>query len=103
VSSPLPRFVAVHNRPGPAWVEGRGIREQPHWHGHAAFIDGLVESGHLYLGGPYEETLGSLLVFQAADVHEVQALLAADPFVASGVFAEPDVRRWTIWADGRAR
>jgi uncharacterized protein YciI len=88
----------VHNRPGPAWLAGRGPREQPLWDEHAAFIDELAERGVLLLGGPYEDWSGSLLVF-VLPAGEVQDLLQHDPWVPAGVLAEPDVRPWLVWID----
>ena len=30
--------------PGPAWIEGKTVREQPYWAQHADFMDPLFES-----------------------------------------------------------
>jgi hypothetical protein len=90
----------VHNRPGPAWVGGRGPREQPLWDEHAAFIDGLAERGLLVLGGPYEDWSGSVLLF-ALPAPEVRELIRDDPWIPAGVLAEPDVRPWLVWVDPR--
>jgi hypothetical protein len=45
----------VFRRPGPAWVSGLGSRQQPGWDEHAAFMDGLYESGRVLIGGPYSD------------------------------------------------
>ena len=36
---------------GPNWDHSRGRREQDAWDDHAAFMDGLVASGFLIIGG----------------------------------------------------
>jgi uncharacterized protein YciI len=43
-----------------------------------------------------EQPEGSIVVFEAADLAEAEALAAADPFVAAGVFAGYEVKRWRI-------
>lgn len=88
----------AHNRPGPQWVAGSGPREQPLWDEHAAFIDGLADRGVLLLGGPYEDSSGSMLLF-ALPADDVRELLRGDPWVPAGVLAEPDVRPWLVWVD----
>src|SRR5437588_6709493 len=35
--------------PGPAWVPGKTVREQPYWEQHAAFMDPLFENGTVVL------------------------------------------------------
>ena len=43
-----------------------------------------------------EQPAGSIVVFEAADLAEAEALAAADPFVPAGVFASYEVKRWRI-------
>lgn len=43
-----------------------------------------------------EKPEGSIVVFEAADLAEAEALAAADPFVPAGVFASYEVKRWRI-------
>jgi uncharacterized protein YciI len=86
------------------WDHARGIREQAHFEEHAAFMDGLVASGVIILGGP----VGSddpddiaLLAVQADSEDAARAAFAADPWLVHGIFRVKDVRCWTIWLDGR--
>lgn len=39
---------------------------------------------------------GSIVVFEAENLQEAQAMADADPFVAAGVFASYEVKRWRI-------
>ena len=45
-------YFAVFRERGSAWDASRPIRQQPRWDGHAAFMDALVDSGVIVLGGP---------------------------------------------------
>ncbi len=39
---------------------------------------------------------GSIVVFEAETLEEAEAMAAADPFVAAGVFASYEVKRWRV-------
>jgi uncharacterized protein YciI len=39
---------------------------------------------------------GSIVVFDAETLEEAQAMADADPFVAAGVFASYEVKRWRV-------
>jgi uncharacterized protein len=101
----MPVFT-VRTARGAGWDHARGIREQVHWDEHAAFSDGLVEKGVVILGGPVDsddqEDI-ALLAVEAADAESVRAAFAEDPWIVHGIFRLKDVRRWTIWLDGRSR
>ena len=43
---------AVTRERGGAWDVSRALREQDAWDEHAAFMDGLADSGFIVLGGP---------------------------------------------------
>lgn len=43
-----------------------------------------------------EQPEGSIVVFEAESLEEAQEMAAADPFVAAGVFASYEVKRWRI-------
>lgn len=95
---------AVRTAKGASWDHARGIREQPHWDEHAAFMDGLVEQGVVILGGPVgSDDPGdvALMAVEAGDEDAVRAAFARDPWMVHGIFRLSDVRRWTIWLDGR--
>lgn len=43
-----------------------------------------------------EQPEGSIVVFEAESLQEAEAMAVADPFVAAGVFATYEVKRWRI-------
>jgi uncharacterized protein len=95
---------AVRTARGKAWDPARGNRDQAHWDGHAAFMDGLVASGVIILGGPIDSDDPddiALLAVQADSQDAARAAFAGDPWLVHGVFRLKDVRHWTIWLDGR--
>ncbi len=66
---------------------------------HLKFLDGLGET--LVLAGPFlddnEKPCGSLVVIKADSLDAAKAIAAEDPYVAAGLFASSEVRRWA-WA-----
>jgi uncharacterized protein YciI len=88
---------------GPSWDASRKRREQEAWDEHAAFMDGLLEDGFVVLGGPIGDGERVLLVVDAEDEHEIEARLAADPWLTMGVLEVAAIEPWTIWLDGRSR
>ena len=95
---------AVRTARSTNWDDARGIREQDHFDEHAAFMDGLVARGTVILGGPVDSDDPqdiALMAVQADDADAVRAAFAGDPWLVHGIFRLADVRRWTIWLDGR--
>lgn len=43
-----------------------------------------------------EQPEGSLVILEAETLEEAQKMAAADPFVAAGVFASYEVKRWRV-------
>jgi uncharacterized protein YciI len=50
------------------------------------------------MAGPFDDQSGGIQIFEAADVAEVEALMARDPFTIEGVFATTEIRPWTVVA-----
>ena len=89
---------------GPGWVRGRGSRQQPHWDGHAAFIDDLTERGLLVAGGPFGDESGALNVLVGSpETLDVVSLYAQDPFILHGVFVVERVVPWLVFVDNWVR
>ncbi len=86
---------------GPAWVEGKTVREQPYWTEHAAFMDDLFERGMVIMGGPFADGTGSLVLLEAEGEDAVRALLAKDPFVEHDIFALSSLKEWQLFLDAR--
>jgi uncharacterized protein YciI len=89
--------------PGPAWIEGKTVREQPYWAQHADFMDPLFENGTVVLGGPLADATGSLVVIEAENEQEVVDLFARDPFVVHDIFALSLRKQWLLFLDARRK
>jgi|HubBroStandDraft_5_1064220.scaffolds.fasta_scaffold448905_2 uncharacterized protein YciI len=83
---------------GPEWVDARPMREQALWTEHAAFINRLMYAGFIVLGGPIgrEHPHRALLIIQAEDEAKVQATLAEDPWITTGMIRLTSVEPWKI-------
>lgn len=79
----------------------KGTREQPFWDEHAAFIDGLVEEGFIFLGGPLVDEGGAMVVVRADDEVAVRAKLVLDPWYQERILKLVSVKRWEIFIDQR--
>ena len=66
---------------------------------HREYLKGLLASGKLRLSGPWADDTGALLVYQADDQAEAEALLAADPYRQEGVLADARIKEWRIVFD----
>jgi uncharacterized protein YciI len=95
-------YFVVLRRTGPQWDPSRPMEEQSDWPAHAAFMDGLVASGFVVLGGPLADERRVVLAIDAESEETVRATLGRDPW--SGTHLEVDaVEPWTIRLDGRHR
>jgi uncharacterized protein YciI len=88
--------------PGSRWVPGEGSRAQPWWAEHAAFMDELVARDLIELAGPLADGGGALVVVRGESVDEVRDRFASDPWSVHDVCPVTDVRKWTIFLDGRS-
>jgi len=95
-------YFIVLRRSGPQWDPDLPMEEQSDWPEHAAFMDGLVDSGFVLLGGPLAGELRVVLAVEAASDDEVRATLARDPWSDSHLVIDR-VEPWTIRLDGRRR
>jgi uncharacterized protein YciI len=91
--------------PGPAWVLGKTVRQQPYWTQHADFMDRLFENGTVVLGGPFADGTGSLVIVEveAANEHDVADLFASDPFVVHDIFTLSSLKQWQLFLDARCK
>lgn len=90
------RCVVLH-RPGPAWVEGKSMFEQPGVRAHVEHYRAWLDSGKLQMGGPYLDATGGGMMIPSAEVPaaEAEAFAAADPAVRDGTLIA-EVRPWLI-------
>lgn len=63
---------------------------------HGEHIRQLVENGALLEAGSWADGSGALLVFSTEDRAELDSLIAADPYMTSGVVARNDIREWHV-------
>ena len=96
----MPTFFVVERRSGPEWDPSLPLEEQSGWDAHAAFMDALVDTGFVLLGGPLADEHRVILVVEAETEHDVQATLDHDPWSGSHLVVA-SVDRWTIRLDGR--
>jgi hypothetical protein len=92
-------YFVVLRRTGPDWDASRPMEEQSGWSEHAAFMDGLVDSGGLLLGGPLAHGRRVVLVFRAESEDAVRDTLARDPWSDTHLVVDA-VDAWTIRLDG---
>ena len=95
-------FLVVLHRSGPAWQASLPSEGQTGWPEHAAFMEALVDSGFVVMGGPLHDERRVVLVVEADSDNDVRDVLGQDPWSWSHlvlVSLEP----WPIQLDGRTR
>lgn len=93
-------FLVVLSQTGPDWDASKPMEEQSGWAQHAAFMDALVESGFLVLGGPLDGTRRAAHAIEADSPETIRATFARDPWSESHLVIE-SIEPWTIRLDGR--
>jgi uncharacterized protein YciI len=92
----------VHQERGGPWDWSKDMREQALWDEHARFMDDLVETGFVVLGGPLAGDRRVLLIVAAEDEAALRARFADDPWIRNGMLTISHVEGWTILLDSRA-
>jgi uncharacterized protein YciI len=93
-------FLVVRRRSGPEWDPSKPMEEQSDWPAHASFMDELVDSGFVVLGGPLADEHRVVEVVEAESEEAIRASYARDPW--SGTHLRVDtIDPWTIRMDGR--
>ena len=93
-------YFVVLRRRGPQWQQDRPLEEQSGWTEHAAFMDDLVTSGFVVLGGPLADEHRVVLAVEADSADAVRATLARDPWDQTHLLID-SIDGWTIRLDGR--
>jgi len=75
----------VMYRPGPAWLAGKSISEQP-LKEHGTYMLSLYAQGLVKLAGPLTDNAGGAVVLEVANESVAKAIVTEDPAVKSGVF-----------------
>ncbi len=61
---------------------------------HREYLKKLLDEGKLHESGPFVDDSGALLIYDAADLAEVQELLANDPYAPDGIVAGVTINEW---------
>ena len=72
-------------RPGPAWLTGKSVMEQP-LKDHGKYMLGLYIKGCMKLAGPLTDDAGGAVLLEVSSETEAKAIVTNDPAVKSGVF-----------------
>ena len=94
-------YFAVRLARGGPWDWSRDLREQEGWDEHARFMDALVESGFIVLGGPLGGEREILHAVSAPSEDAVRERLAQDNWARNGMLTISSIEPWTILLDGR--
>jgi hypothetical protein len=95
-------FLVIRRQSGPQFDRSRPLEEQSGWTEHADYMDELVESGVIVLGGPVGTDDRVALAIEAPSEEDVDAALARDSWSGSHLETE-SIEPWTLRLDGRAR
>jgi uncharacterized protein len=90
----LPMYLVVY-RPGPAWLQGKPLAEQPAIRDHGKYMLELYRRGVLKFAGGFGDGSGGALAFEAENDASAQAVVAADPAVTSQMFSF-ELRHWRL-------
>jgi uncharacterized protein len=88
-----PSYLCVY-RPGPRWVAGKPLAEQP-LREHGRYMLDLYKRGVMRLAGRFADGSGGAMLFGAADDASAQAIVAADPAVMAETFTY-ELRQWAF-------
>ncbi|UCE86981.1 MAG: VOC family protein [Deltaproteobacteria bacterium] len=91
--APGKRFLVVYE-PGPNWIEGKSIFEQPGLREHASYHQGLWREGRLLRSGPFRDANGGATVLVAPSREEAQKLIDADPAIKDGILKPARLSGW---------
>ena len=61
---------------------------------HREYLKQLLDAGKLFESGPFADDTGARLVYDAADVAEVQELMANDPYTPNGIIESVSINEW---------
>jgi uncharacterized protein YciI len=93
-------FLVILTQSGPRFDPSRPLEEQSDWAAHASFMDGLVESGFIVLGGPLDGGPRVAHAVEAESEDAVRATLARDPWSETHLQVAA-IEPWTIRLDAR--
>jgi uncharacterized protein YciI len=93
-------FLVVVRRSGPEYKASLPLEAQSGWPEHAAFMDRLVDSGFIVLGGPLASEDRVVHAVEAPSEEAIRATFARDPWSETHLNIDT-IDAWTIRLDGR--
>jgi uncharacterized protein len=95
--SKQPSYLVIY-RPGPRWLPGKPLAEQP-LREHGRYMLDLYKRGVMRLAGRFADGSGGAMLIGADDDASAQAIVAADPAVVAETFTY-ELRQWAFvdWA-----
>ena len=78
------KYLVIY-RPGPAWLVGKSVAEQP-LKEHGKYMLSLYVKGSMKLAGPLADNAGGAVLLEVADESEAKSIVTQDPAVKSGIF-----------------
>jgi hypothetical protein len=93
-------FLVVVHRSGPEYDLSLPLEEQSDWSAHASFMNGLVDSGFIVLGGPLADEYRVVHAVEAESEDVVRGTLARDPWSETHLRIDT-IDPWTIRLDAR--
>jgi uncharacterized protein YciI len=95
--SKQPSYLVIF-RPGPRWLPGKPLEEQP-LREHGRYMLDLYKRGVMRMAGRFADGSGGAMLIGADDDASAQAIAAADPAVTAETFTY-ELRQWAFvdWA-----
>ena len=87
-------FVVIYT-PGPAWLAGKSVSEQPFYREHGRYMHQVFADKRLLMGGPFLDNQGGLGILDVESVAQALEILAHDPAVQAQ-FLEAHVHPWHV-------
>jgi uncharacterized protein YciI len=94
-------FHVVLRQTGPEFDSALPLEAQTLWKEHSAYMDSLVASGRIVLGGPLPNGRVTLAM-EAESAEEIEGIWALDPWAYSHLLID-SIEPWEIRLDGRGR
>lgn len=94
-------FLTFVRQSGPKWDSSAPLEGQSDWTAHADYMDELVETGFIVLGGPVAGQR-VVLIIEADSEEEIRSTLARDPWSGSHLQID-SIETWDVRLDGRRK
>jgi|RhiMetdeSRZDD1v2_1073273.scaffolds.fasta_scaffold19883_2 uncharacterized protein YciI len=88
-----PSYLCVY-RPGPKWLPGKPLAEQP-LREHGRYMLDLYRRGIMRMAGRFADGSGGAMLFGADDDPAAQEIVAADPAVVAQTFTY-ELHQWAF-------